>query len=461
MIKIKSIQTKLILWQILVVITILCTMYIVLFFSIRSFLFDNAQKMVRDKNFVITGWLEINNTDLNYQIEDYRNSQEAEIFIQAYDLNGNFLASSNNITEELPFEKSIGDSAIKINNVVIRHIHSKTHGDLIVAVGLLYTRENQIAAFSQLAYPISEINKILDVLLKWMILSFPLAIIIIFSGAIFLSKKFIAPFSLITQKAKELSNNLSLTKQLPVLNPSDELGKLTLTINELLDKLENSTKQQLRFVADAAHELRTPITILKGEIEVALRTEIKDENIIKLLNSNLEEINQLSSITNNLIILTRFEAETLFVEKENIDVAELIKEEIERLSSLLKAKNIECIIYNENNIIVEANKYYLGQLFYNLIDNAQKYSFPNSKIIIRILKADKGKCNIEIIDHGIGISKDDLPYIFERFYRSKNQQKIQGSGLGLSIVKAIIEKHQGSITITSTLNEGSKVEILL
>lgn len=460
--KLHSVRSRLLVWQSLTVMFSLCMMYVVLFFFVRSYLLHQTKLWTRDKSFVIAGWIDYQDSPSNMrlQLEDYRDSQQNNIAIQAFRFNGTLVGSSVNIKEKMNIRQSLFDSVRTHDEVYVTNIKSKQYGKMIASVGMLY-HDSVMSGCSVVAVPLSEINATLYLLLQWMIASLPFAVILSFIGGLFLTKQFIKPFSFITQKASLLIENPNQEKQLPVLNPDDELGHLTITINSLLKKLDNSTKQQLRFVADAAHELRTPITILRGELELSLHHRKGTDDITAMLKSNLEEVNRLSLITDNLILLTRFEAENLFTTKEDVFLPELIDNVISRLTPLLNEHNIKCGIRDtQGPCCVKGNRYYLEQMFYNLIDNAQKYSPSNKTIYISLFQQEGNSCII-IADQGFGISPSDIPHIFDRFSRSNEHRTLPGSGLGLSIVKAIVVGHKGTINVHSKLGIGTTFTIKL
>lgn len=215
--------------------------------------------------------------------------------------------------------------------------------------------------------------------------------------------------------------------------------------------------EQNRFITDASHELRTPITALRSEIEVNLRDKNLTLNGAKnLLKSNLEEAINLQILSNNLLELTQFEEPKSSFIFETTNVEEIIGKAFSCTTPLIKNKNIK-VDKKLSKILIHGNVISLTELFVILIDNAIKYSPSKSVLKINMKKSD-GFVLVEIKDEGIGIDKKDLPYIFDRFYRSdvsRTKQKISGYGLGLSIAKKIMDLHKGAISVKSELGKGS------
>lgn len=223
-----------------------------------------------------------------------------------------------------------------------------------------------------------------------------------------------------------------------------------------LKPIKETMEAQNRFTADASHELRTPLTAIRSEIEVGLRDkQLKLTDARKLLQSNLEEIAKLETLSKALLKLANSEgAQIKFTE---VSLQEVIIEAYEKVAKLAEAKEIEFDNKLED-IKVNGDKTSLVELFVILLDNAIKYSQNQSNVECRMLNVD-GRVRVKIIDHGIGIKASDLPHIFDRFYRadlSRSKEKIDGYGLGLPIAKRVIEMHNGSILVNSTPGKGSE-----
>lgn len=222
-------------------------------------------------------------------------------------------------------------------------------------------------------------------------------------------------------------------------------------------------EEQNRFLADASHELRTPLTSLKSEIEVNLRDKnFNFQNARLLLQSNLEEVNHLQILSDNLLKLTQYQKGNLALPLAEISLPEISKEAVKKINGLAKDKNI--IIHNQvTDCALTGNKTTLVEMLVIFLDNAIKYSSKNTAVMLSIKKTD-GKIIIYIKDEGQGIEEKDLPRLFDRFYRadkSRAKSETNGYGLGLSIAKEIIERHQGSVLIKSKIKEGTTVEVTL
>ncbi len=229
-----------------------------------------------------------------------------------------------------------------------------------------------------------------------------------------------------------------------------------------LKPIQVMVDEQNRFITDASHELRTPLTALRAEIEVNLRAkDLSVEETKKLLQSNLEEVINLQSLSDNLLQLTQLEkskGQNIFTQ---VSVSQVIEEAVKKISS--EAKKKEITIRSEvKNYQVLGEKNSLLQLMIILLDNAVKYSNNNTLIKVTAEKIDH-KISLKVADQGIGINTKDLPHIFERFYRadsSRTKQEISGYGLGLSIAKKIVTLHSGIISVKSN-SKGTTFNVLL
>ncbi len=229
-----------------------------------------------------------------------------------------------------------------------------------------------------------------------------------------------------------------------------------------LKPIEESHEAQKRFTADASHELRTPLTAMQTEIEVALRdatltkTEAKD-----LLKSNLEELAKLQTLSNNLLHLAQFGTNPDHKDILSIDV--LLHSAVAKLKPLADKKKMKIQIQAAESHQVLGNKDRLEEMFVTLLDNAIKYSPIKTSVDVTVETRQKNLL-IHIVDHGPGIKASEIPHIFDRFYRadiSRTRDSTHGYGLGLAIAQSIAELHDGSISVRSELNKGSRFTVQL
>jgi len=230
-----------------------------------------------------------------------------------------------------------------------------------------------------------------------------------------------------------------------------------------LKPIEEMVDEQKRFVADASHELRTPLTAMRTEVEVALRDKSLDAASAKeALESSLEEIGKLQLLSDNLLMLDRYQNSTNGRNFTTISLTDAIEEARQSVLPLAREKSIE-IQSEVENISLEADKESIAELLIIFLDNAIKYSNENGKVIVQATTANN-KAVIAIKDFGIGIRASEIPHIFSRFYRadaSRSKTEVRGYGLGLSIAKSIIDMHNGKIDVESIPNQGTTFTVIL
>jgi len=255
----------------------------------------------------------------------------------------------------------------------------------------------------------------------------------------------------------------NLSQKLDEGNRKDEIAQLAINFNTVLYRLNQAFEQQKSFVSHASHELRTPLAALKSEIQLGQRFVKNDPDLEEVFTNLFSDTERLISITNNLLFLAR--------SYENIDRMKMFPVRIEDLVFLAKEELITSfpnytvsidyttIPENERETVIEGNEELLRRVFLNLIDNACKYS-DNHKAQI-LISTDEKYCYVSVKDQGIGISEEDLPHIFNPFFRSSNTSELPGFGIGLSICHRIVELHRGTLTAASELGKGSEFRVQL
>lgn len=226
--------------------------------------------------------------------------------------------------------------------------------------------------------------------------------------------------------------------------------------------IKEMVDEQTRFVADASHEFRTPLTAMKTAIEVNLRDKnLSAEEAKSVLKSNLSDVDSLKKLSDNLLALSYFETDGVKQTMGRVSLKAVLLSAVEKIKYLAKEKNIS-INKSIEEVFVFGDKEKLAQLFIIFLDNAVKYSFKGGEIKISAKKNDKSVV-VRIEDKGVGIKKKDIPFIFKSFYRgdkSRSKDFAEGYGLGLSIAKKLIEIHKGTVSVGSSINKGTVFTII-
>jgi len=300
-------------------------------------------------------------------------------------------------------------------------------------------------------------QNLLNVLLGTILVS----ILLLALTSYFLTRKALHPVNIITKKADQISqNNLEERIQVPVEN--DELGQLSQVLNNLLDRLQGAFMAQQQFLADAAHELKTPLSVLRAHWESELNNAELSIEIKEKLVQDIETISRLSHLINNLLLLSKTEALRSTFEFNLVQLDEIIDEVLSdaRVLADMKAQYIEVV--DLQPVKIRGDRMRLYQLFFNIMDNAIRYGSESGQIWISLRVSDNWNI-VEIRDNGPGISPEDLPHIFDRFYRAQKDRarKTGGSGLGLSICQLIANSHDGEIEVESETGKGSVFRVKL
>jgi len=303
-------------------------------------------------------------------------------------------------------------------------------------------------------------NRIKD--LKWvMVTVFGFSLGFIILAGWFYAGRALLPISIIIDKVKQIKIS-SLNLRLEEGNKVDELSKLSQTFNNMLARLEEGVKIQKDFIANASHEMRTPLTAMTGQLEVALMKQRTAEKYKEVLESVLEDIKNLNKTSNRLLLLAQANTENLELEMEEIRIDDLVWQSREELIKL--QPNYEIIVdldmnpAYENHLQIIGNSQLIKTAIINLIENGCKYSLNHKAVLT--LKTEKSGLTIMISDSGIGIPDKDLDHIFQPFYRASNSTSARGHGIGLSLVQKIVQIHKGTIRVKSKLGEGTIFTIL-
>jgi heavy metal sensor kinase len=293
-----------------------------------------------------------------------------------------------------------------------------------------------------------------------MIISIPSSICVTIVVGYFMAKKALRPVDQIRRAAVKISSS-NLDERIDVSGRRDELGRLAETFNAMIDRLKDTFQRINQFSIDVSHELKTPLTILKGETEVALRKEREKQDYQVLLKSNLEEIDRMSCIIDDLLLLSKADTRKIKLDVEEVSLRDLILDVCMDMKVVADKKNVELEANELEDIRLKGDELKLRRMLLNIVENAIKYSHAGGRVRVSS-HANNGYANIYVKDNGIGISEMDIKYIFDRFYRAdRSRKRASGSGLGLSISRWIAEAHQGGIEVESQPAQGSMFTIKL
>jgi heavy metal sensor kinase len=313
----------------------------------------------------------------------------------------------------------------------------------------------------QVAVSLEVNDRELGGLLAILLLAGPLAVGCTLGGGYVLARQALAPVDRMAAAAAEITAS-QLDRRLHAPNPDDELGRLARTLNGMIARLERSFAEIRQFTADAAHELRTPLAILRNEAEVALRVPRDSEQYCDCLENMLEEIDHLSRLSEALLFLFREDAGLGDHKREVLRLDQIVREIADHLRVVAAQKQQVLTVDAVQPCSVMGNREQLRRLLFNLLDNALNFTTAEGHISVRVEQQRK-QVRVVVADTGIGIAPEHLPRVFDRFYRvdSARTQSSGANGLGLSICRSIVEAHHGSIKIESQPGKGTQVTVTL
>jgi heavy metal sensor kinase len=309
----------------------------------------------------------------------------------------------------------------------------------------------------------SEIENVLNGLLRLVALYLPFVVSLAGFGGYWLMRRSLKPVDEITSRAEGITSS-NLSERLPVIKTGDELERLSTSLNRMIARLEDAFQHIHRFSADASHELRTPLTILQLELEEMIQHHDLPLVIIDQIGSALEETQRLSRIVESLMAISRLDAGEVKMEKVLLDLGELAASTAEQMKLLGEEKAVRLACHVDPGVRVLGDQSRLKQVVVNLIDNAIKYTPQGGRVTVNV-RAVEGGAQLEVADNGLGMSPEVISHVFERFYRADKARSRDsgGAGLGLAIVKAICSAHGADIQVASQEGKGSifRVELPL
>jgi len=304
------------------------------------------------------------------------------------------------------------------------------------------------------------IKEALGGLIRTLGIAIPLTLAFAAGGGFFLARRALKPVDQIAQQAQTIEET-DLSQRIEI-KAKDELGRLASTLNEMIDRLEKAFKRQQQFTSDASHELRTPLAIIEAESTLMLQKDRTNSEYRQSLETISQEAHRIAHLVDQLLTLARADAGKEKLSLKEVNLNELISELSSDVEILCRDKGLEFKLNQAEDLVVNGDDVKLRQLFLNLLDNAIRYTPSGGSISVSVYREGQ-MAVVSISDTGVGISQEDLPHIFDRFYRVDKVRSPSegGSGLGLAICKQIAESHRGRIEVQSEFGRGSTFSVFL
>lgn len=376
-------------------------------------------------------------------------------FLQILDSQGNWIFRANALQRNSLV--SPAPAAVRSPSYEDRQLDGKPFRFLTERVevnGHVYTVQTGV--------PTAPMVRTLSLFRRYLLMFAPLLLLAAASGGFWLSRKALSPVDALTRAARKISGS-NLGDRLEMLKTGDELQRLSDTLNEMLARIENAFLRVTQFTADASHELRSPISLIRTEAEIVLRRSRGEAEYREALRHILLEAERTTSLVEELLSLARADSGRESLHLNPLDLRALIAEAGNEWRQLVEARNLQfkpTLVNRE--IPVLADRVAVQRLLAILLDNAVKYTPPPGVIELCLEEKDQSAV-FSVRDSGIGIADEDQPKIFERFYRvdKARSRELGGAGIGLSIAQWIVQQHQGSVTVESMPGQGSTFRVKL
>ncbi|MBT33217.1 MAG: two-component sensor histidine kinase [Thalassobius sp.] len=388
-----------------------------------------------------------------WEEREHREVQVNPVFVQVMDVHGTLMDKSPNLNEQ----KLIFDNSKKLGS----HFNSMLNGKNIRQAQMPIQFNGELKGYILVAISREASEIVVNRLKNVLLISFPIILIGLYFIFQFVADRNIEPVKKITETAKQITQN-NLNKKVALPTNKDELYDLSLSINNLLDRLQSAFARERQFTSDASHELRTPISSVQGTLEVLIRKERKPEEYTEKILFCLTELQKMSYTINQLLLLARIDNqyENQIIEEDFL--LNIIEGVRSKYVDFIQDKELHFSIINNTKTEPRSAKFHTTLLFENIISNAIKYTDKGGNVSITI---DENPCKYlcKVTDNGIGIKQDDLANIFTPFFRSNAlyQKNITGSGIGLSIAMRAANAIKAEIEVESEYGKGTTFKIVL
>ena len=453
-----SIGVRLTLWYVVIFATAQVVFGGLMWVTLRHYLYEIVDDRLQDQaedlqNFLLAQKEDASLAKMKEEVQEEYSGEHAGEYLELFDERGGLIFRSAGMEAD-ELSKALPEATTKGVHVD-RRLGEKPmrfRVSLIPAHGHMYQ--------ARIGMPIWEVRKTLAAFRQYLLMIAPLLLAVAAGVGYWLSRRALAPVDRLTQEARSIGAG-SLGHRLEVPKTGDELQRLADTLNEMLERLETSFRRITEFTADASHELRTPVSLMRTEAEVALRRSRNPEEYRAALEHILGEAERTTRLLDQLLALARTDAGREFLEFGEVDLKRIALQAGEAWGGVVRSKELgfRCEL-PEAGVIARGDEAALRRVVDILLDNAMKYSKEGGTIALSV-RAERGNAVLTVEDDGIGIPAEEQPKIFERFYRvDKARSRSQGgAGLGLAIAHWIVGQHRGTITVESAVGKGSKFEV--
>jgi heavy metal sensor kinase len=380
-----------------------------------------------------------------------------KVFFRLLSLKGQVFSSSNiSYWKDININETAIRELLQSSSHVFETITIPDHKD---KVRILYAFLSP-SIILQVGQAMESYSRLFDAFKGIFIITMTFLIILAAGVGWFMARRAVSGVEAITQTAQSISGG-TLGKRVPVKTKGDEIDQLAMTFNQMLDRIQTLVTKIKEMSDNIAHDLRSPITRIRGIAEVTLTDGKSMDDYENMAASTIEECDRLLDMINTMLMISKTESGVDKLTREEINLTGLVREACELFEPTAEDKRItlSCDVPNKSHLVGDNRM--IQRMLSNLLDNAIKYTPSGGTVSVSVSKNDGRNIVITVKDTGIGISPNDLPRIFDRFYRCDQSRSTSGIGLGLSLARAIARAHGGDITVTSLLKQGSIFTITL
>ncbi len=382
-----------------------------------------------------------------------------DIYVQLRALDGRIISRSENLGSQYVVISPDLHARAKRGEIVPSDLTvNKTR--LRAYVAPIVTKTGEVIGFVEVARSLWQVDNTLRELATLISVSIAAGLVVAAFGGWFIAGKILGPIDRVTLAAQKITRARDLGRRIEVPETVDEVGRLAMTFNEMLARIEDLFRAQQRFVADVSHELRSPLTAVRGNLDLLKRGAAQEpEERAQVVEAIDSETARMSRLVSDLLLLARQDS-GVPIAKQPIELDTLLLE-VYRQAQLI-AKGVTLTLGAEDQASIVGDRDRLKQVLLNLVDNACKYTAQGGKVTLSLIK-DDAWVKIIVQDTGIGIAAENIPNLFDRFYRvdKARSRDAGGTGLGLAITKSVIDAHNGKITVESELGKGSTFTVWL
>jgi heavy metal sensor kinase len=380
-----------------------------------------------------------------------------KVFFRLLNVNGEVFSSSNmSYWKDIGVEVKAVQQLLRSSGSVFQTITIPNRSD---EVRILYALLGP-SVIVQVGQAMENQSRFLEVFRRIFIITMSFLIVLAAGVGWFMARRAVSGIEAVTRTAQKISGG-SLQERVPVKPRGDEIDQLAATFNQMLNRIQTLLTEIKEMNDNIAHDLRSPITRIRGTAEIALTTGKSLGEYESMAASTVEDCDRLLDMINTMLLISKTEAGVEKPSREEVDITALVRKACELFDPIADDKNVRLSCRAAGKALIPGDARMLQRMLSNVVDNAVKYTLPGGKVEVALTENELRNIVVTVNDTGVGISEADLSRIFERFYRCDQSRSQPGTGLGLSLARAIARAHGGDITVASTLNQGSSFIITL